>query len=144
MDIIIRVIENEDAKAVAALSEQLGYAISTEDTAVQISMINKSETDAAYVAVDGKVVIGWIHIFYALRLESQAFCEVAGLVVDKHCRGIGIGNMLLKKAIDWGNSKTCKRLVVRSNAKRNDAHKFYANLGFKEIKQQKVFELPLI
>jgi GNAT superfamily N-acetyltransferase len=144
MAIITRTIENGDAKAVSMLSEQLCYAISKHDTAAQILQIKNSANDIAYVAVDGTVVIGWIHLFYALRLESQPFCEVAGLVVDEQYRGKGVGKLLLEKAEDWSMQRNCKRLVVRSNAKRNEAHQFYINQGFKEIKQQKVFELTLV
>jgi len=136
-----RTIENGDVKAISMLSEQLGYIATEHDTAAQILQINSSENDVAYVAMDAGRIIGWIHVFYALRIESQPFCEVGGLVVDEQYRGKGVGKILVEKAIQWSDRKNCKRLVVRSNAKRNEAHQFYIKLGFKEIKQQKVFEL---
>ena len=143
MAISIRHITGDDVRVVADLSRQLDYTISEEDTLRQIRLITESGGDAGYVAVEDGRVIGWMHVFYALRIESQPFCEVGGLVVDERYRGKGIGKMLVKKAVEWCATKECKRLVVRSNVKRADAHKFYEASGFKEAKEQKVFRLML-
>ena len=124
MTITTRTIEERDAKAVSVLSGQLGYLISVEDAAIRIALIRRSENDAAYVAVDGEKVIAWIHVFYTLRVESEAYCEVGGLVTDEQYRGRGVGKMLLEKVKQWTKEKNCKQLRVRSNAKRSDAHQF--------------------
>ncbi len=141
MDITIRDIQEDDVQAVSALSAQLGYSITVADTAKQISLIINSSNDVAYAAVDDGKVIAWIHVFYTLRLESQPFCEVGGLVVDEQYRDRGIGKLLLEKAKEWCGAKGCTRLVVRSNSKRNEAHQFYLKSGYKEVKEQKVFNL---
>jgi len=86
-----RKIALTDAFYIAALSDQLGYAMSVENTAKQINAINKSTIDAAYVAVDDSKVIGWIHVFYTVRLESAPFCEIAGLVVGEGREDVDLG-----------------------------------------------------
>ena len=91
----------------------------------------------------GDTVVGWIHVFYSLRLESHSFCEIGGLVVHEDYRGRGIGSMLVGSVKDWCISLDCPTLKVRSNILRVPAHQFYKNLGFQEKKQQKIFELPL-
>jgi GNAT superfamily N-acetyltransferase len=144
MDIRIREMNDADAKTVCVLSKQLGYAVPEENTVAQILLINNSSNDAAYVAVHDNEVIAWIHIFLALHLKLQPFCEVAALVVEERYRGKGVGKILLEKAVEWTNGKNCKRLMIRSNVRRKEAHQFYLNIGFKEIKQQKIFELTLI
>jgi len=141
MEIVTRNIAEGDAAAVAGLSAQLGYVISAADTARQITLMNASANDDAYVAVYGDVVVGWVHVFYGLRLESGSFCEVGGLVVDEQYRGRGIGKLLLARAAEWCAARQCNRLVVRSNAKRKEAHAFYAGAGYEEVKEQKVFKL---
>jgi len=143
MAITPRNIAEADAKAVSVLSEQLGYPISEEETARRIALIRNSENDVAYVAVDDEKVIAWIHIFYTLRIECEQYCEVGGLVTNEQYRGRGVGKILLEKAREWCKTKGCKRLVVRSNTKRIDAHQFYQKQGFREIKQQKFFELTI-
>jgi len=133
----------DDAPAIAALSLQLGYSITAEKTAAQIIAISNSPNDVAYVAVDGHTVIGWIHVFRTLRLECDPYCEIGGLVVEQLYRGNGIGKILIDNARPWCREKKCSVLRVRSNVKRTDAHKFYEQVGFTTIKQQKVFEIPL-
>jgi len=134
----------EDADAIAMLSGQLGYSISAEETAKSITAISNSNNDVVYIAVDGSKVIGWIHLFYTLRLESAAYCEIGGLVVDEAYRGKGVGRMLIEHAKPWCKTKNCNKLRVRSNTKRNAAHAFYERADFKEIKLQKVFEIKLV
>src|ERR1043165_5635509 len=108
MSILIRTAKKEDAKAISRLSSQLGYQISEEDTIYNIELLNESEHDVVYVAILDNNVIGWIHIFYSLRIESKPFCEIGGLVVDENIRGSGIGRMLIKKAVEWSRMKLCE------------------------------------
>jgi GNAT superfamily N-acetyltransferase len=143
MYLTIREVSQNDAAAISLLSIQLGYSISTEKTEQQIIAVNTSPNDIACVAVDEEKVIGWIHIFYMLRLECASYCEIGGLVVDEKYRGKGIGKMLINQAIPWCKEKRCGKLKVRSNIKRTEAHKFYEQAGFNEMKQQKVFEIYL-
>jgi N-acetylglutamate synthase-like GNAT family acetyltransferase len=144
MSILIRTAKKEDAKAISRLSSQLGYQISEEDTIYNIELLNESEHDVVYVAILDNNVIGWIHIFYSLRIESKPFCEIGGLVVDENIRGSGIGRMLIKKAVEWSRMKLCETLRVRTNIVRLETHKFYAKMGFTLTKQQNVFGLSLI
>ncbi len=143
MNITVRNISVDDAAAVASLSRQLGYNMIITDTARQIADILESTNDVAYVAVTDNNVVGWIHAFYAIRIESHSFCEIGGIVVDEQLRGSGIGKMLIDHIKPWCAIKKCNRLRVRSSVKRSDAHKFYLQAGFTENKEQKVFQLDL-
>ncbi len=143
MNITIRSITIDDVPAVTVLSEQLGYNMSIENTALQIAEILNSPNDMACVAVMDNKVVGWIHVFYTLRIECPSYCEIGGLVVDEHHRSTGIGKMLIECIKPWCADKKCSVLKVRSNIKRNDAHRFYMQAGFTEVKQQKVFEIKL-
>ena len=144
MDLSIRIAKPEDATDIALLSEQLGYSITAEQTELNINAINGSVNDVAYVAIDGDKVLGWIQVFCTIRLESTLFCEIAGLVIDEQYRGKGIGKLLIDHLKPWCREKKCDRLRVRCNAKRGDAHRFYKNAGFNEIKEQKVFEINIV
>lgn len=140
MDIKNREVRKEDAETVSRLSHQLGYYFSPPETSDQIEEIITSEDNCAFVAVCNYKVIGWIHAFKTIRLETKTFIEIGGLVVDEDNRGKGVGKMLVNKVKEWCIAQGINSLKVRSNIKRTEAHKFYLKLGFSESKKQKVFE----
>ncbi len=143
MNIKTRIVDASDCEDIAQLSSQLGYAISLEDTKKNIQLIIESINDIAYVALVDDLVVGWIHIFYTVRIESTPFCEIGGMVTDAEHRSKGIGKALIEATKEWCRAKGVAKLRVRSNVKRTDAHRFYLNAGFKEMKEQKVFEIAL-
>jgi GNAT superfamily N-acetyltransferase len=138
--IYIRPISVKDAVPVTALSLELGYKMTVSETIANIGSVDKSICDVAYVALLDEVVVGWIHVFYTIRMESGPFCEIGGLIVSKNIHGKGIGRQLVEKARKWAAERNCARLLVRCNILREGAHEFYNKSGFTENKTQKVFE----
>ena len=55
---------------------------------------------------------------------------VEDVVVAPTSQGQGIGKAMMQFAIDRCREKGCYKLVLSSNAKREDAHAFYESLGF--------------
>ncbi len=88
-------------------------------------------------------LIGWVGVAQALQIELAPFCEIRGLVVDDQYRNRGVGKLLVEQAKKWGREKRNDKLRLRCNVKRTEAHLFYQHLGFKEAKQQKVFEIEI-
>jgi GNAT superfamily N-acetyltransferase len=88
-------------------------------------------------------MIGWIHGIYSLRVESDPFVEIGGLVVDKDFRRHGSGKLLVNKMIEWSLSRNCHLIRVRCNIIRREANAFYGAIGFNEIKQQKVYNMKV-
>jgi GNAT superfamily N-acetyltransferase len=144
MEIFTRRISIDDVNSITALSSQLGYNISKEATIQNIKAVLNDAHHNAFVAVHEDKVIAWIHLFSSLQIESLPFCEIRGLVVDERYRKQGIGKMLVEKAMSWAKEKNLPSLRLRCNAVREETHRFYETLGFKEIKQQKVFSLELV
>ena len=143
MEISIRHISKEDASAITTLSYQLGYPLSPEQILQNISAVIENKDHDAFVAVYGDKIIGWIGVAHAIQIESPPFCEVRGLVVDDQYRNQGIGKMLVEKAKQWGRENTNDKLRLRCNVKRTETQLFYQHLGFRETKQQKVFEIDI-
>jgi GNAT superfamily N-acetyltransferase len=143
MEIHIKPLLIEHAKDVQVLSKQLGYEISLDDTIANISEVLSLKNHTAFVAIENNGVVGWIHAFKTTTIESLPFIELAGLVVDEKQRGKGIGKILVEKIKAWCKEQDVSSLRVRSNVKRKEAHQFYLNNGFKEIKEQKVFQMSL-
>lgn len=142
-NIHIRPITENDAAVITALSKQLGYSLSTEETGINILKVLADKDHAAFAAVMDNQVVGWIHVLKAIRIESSPFIEIGGLVIDENYRKQGIGKLLVTKAKEWTKEKQLDKLRVRCNRKRHEAHQFYSALGFKEAKEQKVFEINL-
>jgi len=143
MDIYARQMSSEDAEAVAALSRQLGYPLSSQQILQNINAVRRSKDHDAFVAIYDSHVVGWIGLVQAVMIESLPFCEINGLVIDENHRGKGIGKLLLEKAKQWAKEKGNDALRLRCNVKRTEAHEFYRHLGFKETKQQTAFVLDL-
>ena len=144
MQVAIREMVLEDAEAVNALTIQLGYVLSIPDTKGQLEQILCKNDHIAYVAVLEGKVIGWIHAFLVISIESKTFLEIGGLVIDERLRGHKIGTALVETVKQWSAARHIVALRVRSNRKRTNAHRFYLTTGFREIKEQKVFALDLV
>ena len=143
MEIFIRSIAEQDAEAINALSTQLGYAMPIEQTLANIRSVLGTKGHSAFVAIFENKIIGWIGVAEALQIESAPFCEIRGLIVDERYRGRGIGKLLIEKVKQWSKETGNKALRLRCNMTRKEAHLFYQHLGFKEIKEQKVFEMKI-
>jgi GNAT superfamily N-acetyltransferase len=143
MEIFIRRIAEQDAEAINALSIQLGYTIPIEQTLANIRSVLGTKGHNAFVAILENKIIGWIGVAEALQIESSPFCEIRGVIVDERYRGQGIGKLLIEKVKQWSQETGNKTLRLRCNMIRKEAHLFYQHLGFKEIKEQKVFEMKI-
>lgn len=143
MEIVIREIVLQDAEEVSSLSKQLGYDLSAPQTASQIQEILSSPDNCAFVGLDHEKVIGWVHAFKTIRIETNTFVEIGGLVVDENYRSKGVGKKLVDRIKQWCIEQEIRSLRVRCNIKRTAAHQFYLTLGFSEMKEQKVFGMEL-
>jgi GNAT superfamily N-acetyltransferase len=141
MEIFIRQILEKDAQEVASLSRQLGYDPGIEQTLENINAILNNTDHSAFVAIHEDKVIGWIGVCQAIQIESVPYCEIHGLIVDNLYRKQGVGKMLIEKAKIWCLEKGNAKLRVRCNIRRTETHLFYQHLNFKEVKEQKVFEI---
>ncbi|MBD0331636.1 MAG: GNAT family N-acetyltransferase [Chitinophagaceae bacterium] len=141
MEVKIRSFQLNDVHAINQLSQQLGYPATVKETEYCIKEVLSLKYNVVFVAVVEHVVVGWIHGFKAVRIESQPFIEIGGLVVDKNYRNRQIGKKLVERVKEWCLEKNIFVLRLRSNTRRKEAHQFYYALGFTEIKEQKVFEL---
>ncbi len=139
MNIYIREAQISDYETITKLSVQLGYKTANDETLQRLTEILTSDNYCVFVAVADEKIAGWIQGCYSLRVESETFVEIGGLVIDENFRRMGLGKTLVDKVIEWSVFKNCKKVRVRSNVMRGTAHEFYKNLGFVESKEQKVF-----
>ena len=143
MKIETRRLYLDDAESVNKLSAQLGYSLTVEETTDCIRNVLGCADHFALVAVSEGIVIGWVHAFKAVRIESRAFIEIAGLVVDENHRGKGIGKTLINEIRKWCLANGIHTLRLRTNTQRLETHRFYEAFGFTNTKDQKVYELQV-
>ena len=143
MKFTTREMTEKDAEAVNSLSKQLGYPLSIEQTLQNIKAILKSKDHAAFVAEYENKIVGWVGAAQAIMIEVMPYCEINGLVINEHHRGMGIGKLLIERVKHWAKEKGNDKIGLHCNVKRTEAHLFYQHLGFTELKQQKKFVINI-
>ncbi len=138
-----------DAGALAQLSSQLGYPASSEQVQQRLRAILADSGHAVFVAENSpargadSALAGWVHVYIERTLESDCTAELGGLVVEESRRGFGAGRLLMERAERWAQESRCATVTVRSNVLRTGAHAFYRRLGYRLVKNQKVFRKRL-
>ena len=131
----------EDIQQINFVSAYLGYSPSSETTSEnRLKEILNSKSNFVWVCLEENTIKGWLHLFIALRVASPKFLEIGGLVVDESSRRKGIGQELVKEAMQYSNEKKLS-LRVRCNSERQVANRFYEDLGFKNNKKQNIHEI---
>jgi GNAT superfamily N-acetyltransferase len=85
-----------------------------------------------YMAVEDDKPVGTFCMIICDNLghAGQKFAVVENVVVDPSCQGQGIGKVLMEAAMEEAARQGCYKLMLSSNEKRTDAHRFYDHLGF--------------
>ncbi len=140
----IRNAQLGDAPAISNLSAQLGYPLTAGQAGANLSQILDLPGHAVFVAeLSPGEVVGWLHVFGGLLLETGGYAEIGGLVVAEDQRGQGVGAALVDSACRWARENGYQTLWVHSNTIRQRAHHFYLNLGFIQWKTQALFTFDL-
>jgi GNAT superfamily N-acetyltransferase len=145
-DVSIRQLAVADAEAAAELSSQLGYPCSAGELRERIEELSRAPDRVAFAAVvdgQGGQIVGWIDAAMERHLQSPASAVIGGLVVREDMRGLGVGRRLCLEVEDWARSKSVPLVRVRSQIKREDAHRFYLRDGYRKVKTSFVFEKVL-
>jgi PhnO protein len=143
-ELAIRPLSISDAEAVAILNHQLGYPSSVADLLPRIEQLLHSSERAAFAGILESRFIGWIDVAIERHLQSSDTAVIGGLVVHEDVRGRGIGRRLCQAAEDWARGRGISIVRVRSQIKREDAHRFYLQDGYEQVKISAVFEKKLV
>ncbi len=140
----IRECQISDAASIANLSGQLGYAVPFQEMVHRLRHMSDNPDHTVLVAsLESGEVVGWIDVGIVFHLQSGAYCEIGGLVVSEAVRSNGIGRELVAAGEQWAASRGMKKVLVRSNAIRADAHRFYLRENYMQVKTSAVFEKKL-
>lgn len=137
MKVQCRKFKEEDLEAVRRLLVELGYPMELDLLRTNINAIYNNN-GVVFVAEVNNVVIGSVCVIVDARLAEGVYAEIVSLIVSEQRRGKGVGKTLFEKAENWAQNRVDK-IRVRANEVRRDAHLFYRNQGFEEVKTQKIF-----
>jgi len=98
---------------------------------------------AIYIAEQNETIVG---TFSLLIMDNIAHsCSPSGVienvVVDQRMRGKGIGKAMMQFAMESCRCFGCYKMVLSSNIAREEAHRFYEQIGFKRHGLSFVVEL---
>lgn len=130
----IRQVDEDDIEAVQRLMHELGYPLKEEELRCNIHVIHKRGGVVWIAEVEGAVA-GCLTAVINAGLAEGMYGEVVSLVVSREMRGSGIGRRLIEHAEDWLKPQV-KKVRIRANAIRLEAHGFYTAMGYLEIKKQ--------
>jgi GNAT superfamily N-acetyltransferase len=71
-------------------------------------------------------------IFASPSQGGQPQALLDAVVVSRAQRGHGIGEAMVREALLMARQAGCYKLILSSNLKRRDAHRFYEQLGFRQ------------
>jgi GNAT superfamily N-acetyltransferase len=139
----IRSITVGDADAAARLSGDLGYPVEPSAMRARIERLATSADHGAFVACLAGTVVGWVHVSAVHHMQSEPRAEIGGLIVRADSRSTGIGARLVACAEAWALERHLPTIVVRSQAMREAAHRFYLREGYARTKTSAVFSKTL-
>ncbi|MCB9458625.1 MAG: GNAT family N-acetyltransferase [Anaerolineaceae bacterium] len=138
LDITFRTAAHRDLPALAALVQQLDvgddelFALDALERAF-LSIQNNRFHEIYVAVIDGEPrAMFTMLILQHLSHNARLVAELHDVVVDADLRGQGIGKALVHFAIDRARSAGCDKIMLNSNRKREAAHRFYLDNGFKQ------------
>jgi predicted N-acetyltransferase YhbS len=127
----IRPCTPEDAPAVSALLEELGYEVSREAAVKRVQQLNATGSDPTFVASENGRPLGLIALHRCRMIQYQeSVVRITALVIHHRARRRGIGRRLIDHALRWAEQSGCELVELTSALNRTDAHAFYRALGF--------------
>jgi GNAT superfamily N-acetyltransferase len=96
--------------------------------------IETSGFAAVYVADADGSVVGTFSLAFLPNISNGGWpvAQIESVHVAEAWRSRGVGEQMLRRAIELSKAHGCKRLQLTSNKARSDAHRFYERLGFQK------------
>ena len=131
MIIQIRPCTPEDAAAVSALLQELGYPVSIPLAAEQIRDLSATGSDPILLAEADGTVVGLLASHRCRMLQyARPVMRITALVVGRDARRRGVGRLLMERAERKAVAQECEFVELTSAADRADAHAFYRGIGY--------------
>ena len=129
----IRLAKSNDAMDLAALLRQLGNdepPMDVQRLARYLAQTRK-KTLTLLAERDG-TLLGTcsLHLIEHIAHDFARSAVLEDMVVDSRARGQGVGQALIRRAVEQAREWGCYKLALSSHLQREAAHRFYAAMGF--------------
>lgn len=91
----------------------------------------KSEGGGPQATSDGDDIVGMLTLV-VFRIPTGVRAWVEDVVVDRACRGQGIGEALLRKAVEVASAHGARTVDLTSRPARESANRLYQRAGFEQ------------
>lgn len=147
---LIRRATEEDLPAIVGLlaDDEIGAGReSPHDLApyrAAFAAIDADASETLVVAERDGAVVGTLQLSMLPGLSRRGAlrAQVEGVRVASSARGEGLGERLLRWAIDEARTRGCVIVQLTSDKQRTDAHRFYQRLGFTATHEGYKLNLP--
>lgn len=129
-----------DEMSLMQLAAQMGYPITAVEAKERLKDILRQKGEILLVADVYGQAIGYVLGTTIIEINTPKTLRLGGMVVNENYRQWGIGRMLMKGLENWAKKENFKIILVPTNIKRKNAHKFYEKTGYKNIKTQYIYE----
>jgi GNAT superfamily N-acetyltransferase len=139
-DIVFRIAVREDLLAIVRLlaDDDLGSQREKYEEPLPQSyssafeQINDDPNHQLVVADLKGQVIGTLHLMFLPSLSYQGGlrAQVESVRVDRAFQNMGIGNRMMRWAIECARERGAHIMQLTTHQSREDAHRFYRRLGF--------------
>lgn len=85
-----------------------------------------------FVLIHGKKIVGGAG-YAPLAGEKNSICELKGMYLSSQLRGLGLGNLLLKKVLLAAVKDKYRQCYLETMAYMHGANKLYKKFGFKKL-----------
>jgi GNAT superfamily N-acetyltransferase len=98
------------------------------------SEISSDSNNYIYVVTDNDVVIGLTQLFIMPHISRKGTkrAQIESVRIAKEYRGKGVGKKFMNYIIDIAKNEDCKLIQLTTDKIRDDARRFYTQLGFED------------
>jgi GNAT superfamily N-acetyltransferase len=140
----IRDAELNDAPELAVLMSQLGYETNRTEMERRLKSILCHPAYKTFVAIMDGCVCGMIGtLTYPSYEHDDSSGRILAMVILRVARRRGIGRALIAAAEKDFTQRGIRRVALDTRLTREDAHKFYASLGYEQNGWRFVKQLPV-
>ena len=127
----IRLAEEGDAPAIADLMGELGYPTRSSDMQMRLQAMKKEPHYRTFVAITGGKICGMIGTCCLHSHEhNNRGGRILALGVSKTTRRKGVGRELIRAAETDFMERNIRRIALNTRFQREEAHRFYEQLGY--------------
>lgn len=138
MNLLIRKAQHEDAPELSELfTELVGEPSDIEEMKKQLQFVDTQSNYYVAVAYMDNQIVGTAMGIVCVDLVGNCapFLLIDNVVVSSKYQKLGIGKKLMTELESFAIQHHCNFILLASSHEREDAHRFYESLGYKDKKK---------